>query len=54
MIGKYLFTNLVILSHASAHGVIFTSHATLLDVTHFHVDIGCHVNPVSPVITFGT
>jgi hypothetical protein len=24
-----------------------------IDVTHFHVDIGCHVNPTGQTIPFG-
>jgi hypothetical protein len=29
------------------------SHASSLGATHFCVDIGCHVNPIDPTITFG-
>jgi hypothetical protein len=29
------------------------SHASSLGVTHFHVNIGCHVNLIGPTTTFG-
>jgi hypothetical protein len=29
------------------------SHTSSLGATHFHVDIGCHVNPTGRTITFG-
>jgi hypothetical protein len=29
------------------------SHTSSLGATHFHVDIGCHVNPIDLTITFG-
>jgi hypothetical protein len=29
------------------------NYNSLLDVTHFHVNIGCHINPISFTITFG-
>jgi hypothetical protein len=28
------------------------NHASSLAATHFHVNIGCHVNPTSPTRTF--
>jgi hypothetical protein len=29
------------------------SHASALGTTHFHVNIGCHINPIGPTTTFG-
>jgi hypothetical protein len=38
----------------SAFGVIFNSHAKPPGTTHFHVDIGCHVNPAGSTTLFST
>jgi hypothetical protein len=44
------FQVLHILSHASQ----FISRAMCTDATQFHVDIGCHINPIDHTTTFDT
>jgi hypothetical protein len=36
------------------HVLALSSHASQVGATHFHVDIGCHVNPTGPTTPFGT
>jgi hypothetical protein len=37
----------------SVHRDLRRGHVNSLGMTHFHVNIGCHVNPIDPTITFG-
>jgi hypothetical protein len=41
-------------SAGNAHAVIFNNHIKPLSMTHFYVDIDCHVNLIGPATAFGT
>jgi hypothetical protein len=41
-------------SHQSVRRNLRISHASAHGVTHFHVDIDCHINPTGPTTSFST
>jgi hypothetical protein len=51
--GKFFFKSVPFESCQFVRRDLRRSHTSSLGMTHFHVDIGCHVNLTSPITIFG-